>query len=232
MHRFAASLAFALLCACSSNGSTGSSADPVVPAGDDQTAPPAAPPPAPPAAAAPDACGTVPKSQCTPANPGSIVRGIVKFDPAHYQGKAPPVLRVFMMHQWTLIAGENKQGGHPHAFGSYTDVDMGKGQVSFALDLCELGTAMWSEENCGFNIVVMLDENGSNDPYAKGQIAFVPDKGELVKMVSVDVSCHAASPCLQITADCVDGDACTTYTPITSCACAANSCPSDDKYCH
>jgi len=234
MHRFAASLVFALLAAaCSSTSPTGSSADPVAPAGDDESTPPAPPPatPAPPAAQPPDACGTVPKSQCMPANQGSIVRGIVKFDPMYYAGKSKPVLRVFLFHQWTLIQGEEKTGGHPHAFASFPDVDMGKGEVSFDIDLCELGTAMWSEENCGFNIVVLLDENGSNDPYTKGQTAFIPEKGELVKMVPVDISCHAPSQCLQVTADCADGDTCTTYTPITSCKCAANACPSDDKYC-
>ncbi len=232
MHRVAASLVFALLAACSSSQPS-APADPAPPPGDDQGAtPPAADPPAtPPPAPATDACGKVGASMCTPANAGSVVRGIVKFDPAHYAGKSKPTLRVFMFHQWTLIKGEEKTGGHPHAYVSSDDVDLAKGEARFTIDNCQLGTAMYSEENCGFNIVVMLDENGNNDPDAKGQIAFIPDKGELVKMVPVDVSCHAPSQCLQVTADCVDGDTCTTYAPITACKCSASTCPSDSKYC-
>src|SRR5262245_23565358 len=34
-----------------------------------------------------DACGAVRKSKCNPANEGSVVRGIVKFDPTHFAGK-------------------------------------------------------------------------------------------------------------------------------------------------
>jgi hypothetical protein len=173
----------------------------------------------------------VKKSLCTPANPGSVIRGVVHFDKAHYASGKKPTLRVFLHHQWTLLKGEEKHGGHPHAYTSSTDVDLDAGLARFTLDLCELGTAMWSEENCGFNLVVILDEDGNNDPDVEGMLALVPHAGELVKMVPLEVSCHAASPCLDITADCADGDACTTYTPITSCKCSPDACPSDDAYC-
>jgi hypothetical protein len=178
-----------------------------------------------------DACGAIAKSKCKPANEGSVVRGIVKFDPAHFAGKPAPVLRVFMHHQYVLQASEGKQGGHPHAWDSFSNVDVAKGEARFKLDMCELGTAMWSEENCGFNIVVMLDENGDNDPNKGGLPALMPQKGELVAMVPLDISCHKPSPCLEIEAKCADGEACTTYTPITKCACAADKCPSQDSIC-
>jgi hypothetical protein len=130
-----------------------------------------------------------------------------------------------------LQTSEAKQGGHPHAWASFPDVDTVKGEARFSIDLCELGPAMWSEENCGFNLVVMIDQNGSNDPDADGITALVPDKGELVKMVPLDISCRKPSTCLQITADCTDGDTCTTYTPPKTCACAADSCKSPSAFC-
>jgi hypothetical protein len=221
------------LAACSSSSSPATSGDPTnpdPPPADTET-PPAATPPAQPPPPPTDACGTVAKSKCTPANPGSVVRGIVKFDPARYAGKPTPALRVFMHHQFVLRSDENKTGGHPHAFTTSDKIDMVKGEAHFSIDLCELGTAMYSEENCGFNIIALLDENGNNDPDTGGVMAFVPDKGELLKMVPVDVSCRGASQCLSIVADCADGDVCTTYTPPTECKCAATTCPSDDKIC-
>lgn len=218
-------------CSSSSSSPDGTGAAPASASGDTPDDAGADPPPAD-AAPATDACGAVPKSQCKPANPGSVVRGVVRFDPAHYAGKnVKPVLRVFLHHQFVLQASEAKQGGHPHAFDSFTNVDMEKGEARFTIDLCELGTAMWSEENCGFNLVAMLDEDGSNDPYKIGQTAFLPQKGELVGMTPLEISCHKPSSCLEIKADCDGGDTCTTYTPITKCACAADSCPSDDAIC-
>jgi hypothetical protein len=194
-------------------------ADAGEPVDEEPTAPPA------------DACGAITKkSKCKPANEGSIVRGVVKFDPTKLKAGAKPSLRVFLHHQVLAVDEEAKLGGHPHTYDSY-DVDMEKGEARFQLDLCLFGTAMYSEENCGFNIVAMIDDDGGNDPDARGQTALIPRKGKLVKMVPVEVSCHKTSPCLEITADCLDGDACTTFEPTTQCACAASSCPSDDRLC-
>ena len=178
-----------------------------------------------------DACGAVPKSLCTPANPGSVIRGIVKFDPAHYAGKPAPKLVVFLHHQFTVTAKEATLGGHPHAYRTFDVKDVSKGEAAFALDMCELGTAMYSEENCGFNLVAILDEDGKNDPDTYGQTAMIARKGQLVKMTPVDVSCHKPSPCLTIQADCLDGDTCTTYTALKECKCAAQNCTSDDTIC-
>lgn len=180
----------------------------------------------------PDACGAVKvKSKCKPANEGSIVRGVVKFDASKLKtvSSTDVKLRIFLHHQMTTRDGEDRLGGHPHAFKSYP-VDLSKGEARFSLDLCEFGVAMWSEENCGFHVVAMIDGDGGNDPN-NGPTALVPRKGTFVKMVPIDISCHAPSPCLEITADCVDGEACTTYSPPAACSCAPNSCPSDDSLC-
>jgi hypothetical protein len=222
----AAALLFACSSSTSSSPSPGAAAGATTPPPDSTDDTPPADPPPPPV----DACGTVAKSLCTPANPGSVIRGVVKFDPAQYNGKKPS-LRVFLHHQWAMLKDEDKHGGHPHAYTTSTDVDLTKGEARFTVDMCELGTAMWSEENCGFNLVTVLDETNDNDPDIAGQLAFIVKPGSLAKMTPLDVSCHAASPCLDITADCKDGEACTTYAPITSCKCGASSCPSDDKTC-
>jgi hypothetical protein len=131
----------------------------------------------------------------------------------------------------TVTAKESSQGGHPHAYKTFVVKDVAKGEVSFALDMCELGTAMYSEENCGFNLVVMLDEDGSNDPDANGTTAMIPQNGELVKMTPIDVSCHKPSPCMTIQADCAGGDSCTTFAALKVCKCGAQTCTSDDTIC-
>ena len=229
-------LAICSVFACSSASSPGADATPTpqpsASSTDDAGAPPgdeqdAGAPPAQPA----DACGSVPKSLCTPANPGSVVRGIVKFDPAHFAGKPAPKLVVFMHHQFTVTDKESTLGGHPHAYKTFDVKDVTKGEATFALDMCELGTAMYSEENCGFNLVVMLDEDGKNDPDTQGSTAMIARKGQLVKMTPIDVSCHNPSPCMTIQADCLDGDTCTTYTALKECKCAAQKCTSDDTIC-
>ncbi len=228
---------FAALGACT-NGS-GASADPSAAAagtGDDAAAPPGTGDDGGTADAAPaDKCAKPPsKSSC--GNDSSWVRGTVKFDPSHYKAGSSPVLRITLRHGFALIKGEENIGGRLHAYDSIPIKDVSKGEIAFALDMCQLGTAMWSEENGSFNLIAILDENGNNDldKATSNEDAITigtPDKGELVKLVPVDVSCHAASACLELTADCADGASCTTVTPITSCKKKTPSCKSDDAYC-
>ena len=162
-----------------------------------------------------------------------MIRGVLSFDPTHFSASENVNLAMFLDHQWTMAAGEATTGGHPHAYKYVKSVDVTTGQLTFDIDLCELGVAMYSEENCGFNLIVMLDETGKNNPDLYGQAALMPAAGELVKMTQLDVSCHGDSQCLSVTADCTMGTACTTYAPITmaSCTCAASSCPSQSIIC-
>jgi hypothetical protein len=181
-----------------------------------------------------DACGPVPKSKCkskNAGNTGSVVRGIARFDASRFAGSSKkPKLQIWMHHTFILYDDEAKLGGHPHAYKT-VDVDLAKGEARFAIDMCELGRAMWSEENCGpFNLVLMLDEDGDNDP-DNGQTAVIPTKGELVKMTQVEISCHKPSPCIEVTLDCTNGEACTTFEPVKSCACAKDACTSESKFC-
>lgn len=132
-----------------------------------------------------------------------------------------------------MTAREARLGGHPHAYKYLRRVDTTAGAVPFSIDLCQLGTAMYSEENRGFNLVVMLDLDGSNDPN-KGSAAMTPQVGEAIAMKPIDISCRTASPCLDLELKCTDGEACTTFTPtlLAECKCGTSSCPTDDKLCN
>lgn len=178
-------------------------------------------------------CAPTPPSKCTPAEPGSVVRGVITFDPTHFPAGENVNLAIFLFHQWVLDPSEAQTGGHAHAYKYVKGVDVTTGQLTFDIDLCEIGPAMYSEENCTFNLVVMLDETGKNNPDVYGASSVVVSKGELVKMTPLSISCHGDSQCLPITADCSTGLTCTTYTPISmsSCICAADSCPSQSTIC-
>jgi len=174
-------------------------------------------------------CAAAAPSKCTVPNQGSVVRGVVTFDPSHFAAGAKVSLSIALNHQFILFKNEKLSGGHPHAFAYLKDVDVSNGAVPFSIDLCELGVAMWSEENCGFNLVAILDETGDNDPNGAG--SRTPAKGELAGMIPLDISCHASSPCVEIKAACADGYSCVTYEPPATCACKTNGCPSDDQIC-
>jgi hypothetical protein len=179
-------------------------------------------------------CATAPASKCSPAAPGSVVRGALTFDASHFSAGQNVNLAIFLFHQWTVDSSEAVTGGHPHAYKYVKNVDVSTGQLTFDIDLCELGPAMYSEENCGFNLVVMLDDTQKNNPDVYGPNAFLPRQGELVKLTQLNVSCMGDSQCLTISADCTAGQACTTYTPITmsSCVCSTQHCPSTSVVCH
>jgi len=187
-----------------------------------------------PDAAPPDHCAAVTlKSGCD--NAGSWVRGIAHFDPARVPAGTLPILRVALRHSFVLASGEETIGGRLHAFLSVPVGDVSTGQVPFVIDMCD-GAAMWSEENGAFHVVLILDNNHNNDvdrarTLDEALAASTPDVGELTKVVDVDVSCNAPSPCLDVTLDCADGKACTTFQPITACTKKAPGCKSISAYC-
>ncbi len=174
-------------------------------------------------------------SKC--GNEGSWIRGVVRFDPSHYAAGAKPILRLTLRHKFVLVAGEENIGGRLHMFQSTKLTDWSSGVVPFAIDMCGLGTAMWSEENGTFNLIASIDENANNNLALATTnedaitIATI-DPGELTKMVPVDVSCNAPSACLDIKLDCTDGSKCTTITPMASCTKKTPGCTSDDEFCN
>ncbi len=189
-----------------------------------------------PHAAKPGTCRPISTpSQCK--NDGAWVRGVVHFDGSRFKdGSVKPVLRVTLRHQFTLVKGEENVGGRLHAYKTFPITNPAAGRYEFSLDMCQFGTAMWSEENGAFNLIAHLDENDNNDlDTAKTNDQAVkvatPDTDELVKMVTVDVSCNAASPCLDMTLDCT-GAECLKIEPMASCKKKTPGCKSDDSFCN
>jgi hypothetical protein len=182
-------------------------------------------------------------ASCSPApapshckNASSWIRGTASFDPTHYAAGAHPVLRLALRHSWIIIGGEEKIGGRLHAYQSFPVTDVASGHVSFALDMCLFGEAMWSEENGAFHLVGIMDENGNNnlDDATSNETAITigtPDAGELVGMVDVDLSCNAPSPCVSLPLNCTAGASCTTIQPIASCSLQTPACNSAQSFC-
>lgn len=186
-------------------------------------------------AVVPDKCGTVPPSKCKPANAASVIRGVAHFDPTKFSaagadGGDAPRLAIFLAHRQYAQVSEHALGGHPHADKIMEHVDVTKGEIPFVIDLCEYGVAMWSEDNCEFNLILILDKNGNNAPNFTS-INMVPDMGEPSKMTVVQLSCRGTSACMDITLDCADGQKCVSYDTPSTCACAAESCNSDSVTC-
>ena len=190
-----------------------------------------------PDAAAPDAtasaCAAPPsKSSCGDA---AWVRGVAHFDPSKLTAGSKPILRVALRHGFVLVKGEETIGGRLHAYVSVPIKDPSKGEQAFAVDMCDFGTSMWSEENGAFNVVVIIDENGDNDldkatSNEEAVVIGTPTKGELSKMASVDISCKGTSACLDLKVDCT-GTSCLTITPMKSCTKKLPGCMSDSAYC-
>ena len=172
------------------------------------------------------------KSSC---GDGAWVRGTAHFDPALLKAGSAPVLRVVLRHGFIMVKGEETIGGRLHAYASVPVKDPAAGEVPFAIDMCDLGTSMWSEENGAFHLVLILDENGDNDldnatSNEDSIVIGTPSKGELVKMVDVDVSCNAPSACLDVKVDCT-GASCLTFQPVKACAKKTPGCNSDSAFC-
>jgi hypothetical protein len=176
----------------------------------------------------PDNCMPAPAtSKCM--NSSSWVRGIARWDGSHFMPGQKAVMHIALRHGFIIDKGEELIGGRLHAYMNKTIFDASKGELAFQIDMCMFGTAMWSEENDAFNLVLHIDENGNNDLLQNQSPA--PDPGELVKLLKVDVSCNAPSQCHETTLDCTTGTACTTITPITSCMKKMPGCNSDSVYC-
>lgn len=162
-------------------------------------------------------------------NGASIIRGVVRLAP----GLVPSVgtvgrIVIGLTHHRGL--GEYAQGGHLHWYKVLPKKDLAAGPIPFQLDMCGGGTAMWSEDNCEFNLVVLLDANGNNGVTGEGWQQ-VPDPGEPATRKVIDLSCRGESPCLDVVLDCVDGASCVSYTDPGACKCAAKTCDSPSTIC-
>lgn len=163
-----------------------------------------------------------PRSACQ--NKASIVQAMVSVpDGAPTTGD----LVVVMLHR---RMGDPANGGHPHWAWTFPDVDLSE-PLPIDVDMCDGNAAMWSEENCEYNLVIVLDQNGDNG--LTGSAFATPGVGEPATLVDFELSCHADGPlCLgEVELGCTDGAACITYEPPGDCACAAETCESESAIC-
>jgi hypothetical protein len=159
----------------------------------------------------PSACG----------NEASVLRGTVRLAPALTPKNTSGDLFIALAHE---AYGGGKGGGY-HFHTIENGVDLAAGPVPFELDMCA-GGEMWTEENCTYGLVVVLDGNGNNGPHL-----FLPDEGEpAARVPELTVSCTGESPCLDVVLDCVDGDTCVSFAEQT-CTCADETCNSDFALC-
>jgi hypothetical protein len=174
-------------------------------------------------------CPVAAASQCaTPgtAHPGSVVTGVAQlasgFTPsAGTKGS----LVMFLTHQYE---GMGAQGGVFHAEQHIDNVDLSKGPVPFQIDMCHNDIAMYSEDDCTFNLIVILDTNGNN----AGTNNFVPDVGEATSRQLLNVSCMGQPQCVSATLGCDTGLSCVAFTdPTNACTCAPQTCNSDLVLC-
>ncbi len=180
-----------------------------------------------------NACPMIP-GPSKAGNDGAWVRGVVHFDPSHFKSGSQPVLRVILRHSFALVKGEEKIGGRLHGWTNIPIDDPSTGEVPFTIDMAENHT-MWSEGNGAFHVVFIIDENDDNNldfvtTQSEAMIAGIVGPNELAKIADVDISCHAASPCLDVNVDCV-GPSCTEITPVKTCKKKLPACAGGDNFC-
>lgn len=157
----------------------------------------------------------VAQTLCTthPGNPGAYLRGQVALSDELLATLEDTTgdLQIILTHS---NLGGAEAGGFLHTATSVSNVDLADGPVDFAFDMCA-GGEMFSEENCAYNVIAILDQNGNNGPND-----YVPDEGEpAFRLGEVWVSCETASPCLTLELDCTAGADCVAYEDPGNCAC-------------
>ena len=133
-----------------------------------------------------------------------------------------------MMHR---RHGNPDVGGHPHWVWRFTDQPLSAtAPTFFEVDMCQGNAIMWSEENCEYNLIVMVDENGNNG-LTSANLAR-PDDGEHAAMAVFNQSCHHEGAYqLELTLDCTAGTDCVTYQAEAECECVTPERPSESGIC-
>ncbi|MEL6344170.1 MAG: hypothetical protein AAFV53_13705 [Myxococcota bacterium] len=159
-------------------------------------------------------------------NPASIVQ-IAATLPTGAEPGAHDVV-VAMMHG---RHGDPTNGGHPHWIWRFEDQTMSDTEPTFLeVDMCRGNAIMWSEENCEYNLIVMVDEN-QNNGLSSNNLAR-PDEGEYAAVQVFNQSCHHDGAYqFELTLDCVDGADCILFNGESGCACADPECPSESGIC-
>jgi hypothetical protein len=159
-----------------------------------------------------------------------VVRGVAQLAP----GFNPPAgtkgdLVMYLTHEYE---GNGAGGGVFHAVDRVPNVDLANGPVPFQVDMCHNDIAMYSEDDCAFNLIVILDTNGNNYDATQSVTNFIPDVGEAANRQVVNVSCQGPSQCLSAVLGCSAGLSCVSFPdPTNACTCAAMTCNSDLRLC-
>lgn len=165
----------------------------------------------------PPECDLEVESACN--NDASIVQGQVRLGDGMTETKGD--LYLALNHE--SYAGSI--GGGYHIFDIIRDVDLSE-PVPFALDMCE-GGAMWSDMNCSYTLIAILDLDG--DQSADDSL---PDPGEPTgRATHITLSCMGDSPCVDIVLDCTDGESCASFSD-EACACDNQGCSSIATICN
>jgi hypothetical protein len=127
--------------------------------------------------------------------------------------------------------GSPEDGGHPHYLWTFEDQPLDATVPTVVeVDMCDGNAIMWSEENCEYNLVVLVDGDGDNG--LRGARRAVPDTGEPTSVQVFEQSCHHdGSYRFELSLDCVDGEACVAYEAAPECACAEPACDSEAAIC-
>ena len=171
------------------------------------------------------ACQPVSVSVC--GNTSSLIRGVVRLDPevTPTAGTSGDLL-IVLTHK---ALGEADTGGVYHTLLPIPSVNLASANVPFTLDMCN-GGEMWSEENGAFNLIVILDTNGNNDP-TNPNFTWIPDLGEASIRAELPISCHTPSPCLDVKLSCVAGQSCIAFNQPPGCGCTQPACNSPINAC-
>ena len=175
--------------------------------------------------ASPEPACPIPTQTSLCGNPASIVVGSVAL-PSSSTDETGTIL-IAMVHK---RLGDPNVAGHPHWLWKFEDVDLSQPSFPFEVDMCEGNAIMWSEENCEYNLVAVLDRNGNGAATPTG---WRPDSEDLVGIQTFDLSCHdSEATCLSMELDCSDGMDCLQQAPSPRCVCAPNSCNSEGVLCN
>ena len=166
-------------------------------------------------------CAAPAATQC--GNDAARIRGHVRMAAGMTPDSTTGNLVIGLTH---YRLGSGSTGGVYHTHTMVNGVDLAAGATrEFSLDMCT-GGRMWSEENCEYQLIAILDLNGNNEAGTN----MIPDPGELAGVIPIELSCNGDSPCFDLVLDCV-GPNCTTFADPGGCSCAAQSCGSDFVTC-
>ena len=169
------------------------------------------------------ACEAEGDSVC--GNPASLIHGSVRL--AAGMEPMDGDLVIELMHR---RYGSPANGGHPHQIWRQPNVTLSPDDtIEFDVDMCDANASMWSEENCEYNLIVILDRDSDT---ALGPNSLAPDVDDPTAVEVFSLSCHADGPtCFDLELSCMAGGDCVTYEAPPACECAADSCDSEAAIC-